>query len=99
MSTTNCGTDIELARDVRIKQGVLALVLLRVQSVWRALQNRTASNRLYELDDRQLDDIGITRFDVVTAMERSSVWDDPSLHLTRAARERAHNRFSRPPRR
>lgn len=99
MSTTNCGTEIKLACELQVTQGRLSLVVLRVRSLWRSLRNRTASNRLYELDDRQLEDIGITRFDVVTAVERSSVWDDPSLLLTRAAQERSRTRFSRPPRR
>ena len=99
MSTTDCGTDIHLPHAVPAEQGRLFMVMLRTKSVWRALRNRVASNRLYDLDDRQLDDIGLARHDVATALERSGVLDDPSLLLTRAARIRAQTRFSRPPRR
>ncbi|RWX77100.1 DUF1127 domain-containing protein [Neorhizobium lilium] len=99
MSTANYGSKIDLAHGAPATQGRLSIVIVRTMSVWRALRNRFASNRLYDLDDRQLDDIGITRHDVVVAMERSGVLDDPSLLLSGAARERARTRFSRPPRR
>jgi uncharacterized protein YjiS (DUF1127 family) len=99
MSTTDCGTEIELALEPRGTQGRFGFVMLRTKSAWRAICNRVASNSLYELDDRQLDDIGISRHDVVVALERTGVLDDPSLLLSRAARERARTRFARPARR
>ena len=96
MSTTDCGTEIEILREQHGPEGRLALVMLRTKSVWRAFRNRLASNRLYDLDDRQLHDIGITRHDVVKALNQSGALDDPSLLLSRAARERARHRFARP---
>src|SRR3954466_5843020 len=99
MSTTECGSEIVLVHGVEATRGRLAAVLLRTKSVWRVLRNRIASNRLYELDDHQLEDIGLTRHDVVVALERTGVLDDPSLLLSRAARERSRTRFSRPQRR
>ncbi|MDE1159632.1 MAG: hypothetical protein PW791_15420 [Neorhizobium sp.] len=66
-----------------------------VKSVWRTLSNRIKANAVYELDDYQLDDIGLTRRDVTAALDRSGLLDDPSLLLSRAARERARTRFAR----
>lgn len=96
MSTTNYGTELDLAREPRGTEGRLTQVMLRTKSVWRVFRNRLASNSLHDLDDRQLDDIGLTRHDVVMALDRSGVLDDPSLLLSRAARERARTRFARP---
>jgi uncharacterized protein YjiS (DUF1127 family) len=96
MSTTDCGTELDLVHEGRGAYGRFGLVVLRTKSVWRAFRNRLASNRLHDLDDRQLNDIGITRHDVVMALNRSGVLDDPSLLLSRAARERARHRFARP---
>ncbi len=62
-------------------------------TVWRLLRNRRATGHLHELDDRQLADIGLTRNDVRDAT-MSAFFEDPSRHLTRAARERA-NRYYR----
>lgn len=99
MSTTECGTDFEIVHTGRGTGSRLALVMMRVKSVWRAFRNRLAANCLHDLDDRQLDDIGLTRHDVVMALDHSGALDDPSLLLSRAARERARNRFARPARR
>jgi uncharacterized protein YjiS (DUF1127 family) len=99
MSTTECGSEIVLVPGAGATRGRLVAVLLRTKSVWRALRNRTASNQLYDLDDHQLQDIGLTRHDLVVALERTGVLDDPSLLLSRAARERSRTRFSRPQKR
>ena len=96
MSTTDCGTELGLIHEGRGANGRFGLVVLRTKSVWRAFRNRMASNRLHDLDDRQLNDIGITRHDVVMALNQSGALDDPSLLLSRAARERARHRFARP---
>ena len=96
MSTTECVSERHLVHDRRGAEGRFRLVVLRTISVLRAFRNRLASNRLYDLDDRQLDDIGLTRHDVVMALDRSGALDDPSLLLSRAARERARTRFARP---
>jgi uncharacterized protein YjiS (DUF1127 family) len=96
MSTTDCGTELDLVHEGRGTHGRFGLVVLRTKSVWRAFRNRLESNRLHDLDDRQLNDIGITRHDVVMALNHSGALDDPSLLLSRAARERARHRFARP---
>ncbi|MET0747964.1 MAG: DUF1127 domain-containing protein [Rhizobium sp.] len=58
-------------------------------SVCRVLRNRIEINRLHELDDNQLRDIGLTRAEVQSALLGSSFFEDPSAHLTQSARRRA----------
>ena len=67
-----------------------SLVYLRNAAVKfvRAWQNRRVVNRLNELDDHQLFDMGLCRSDV-QAVRASSFFSDAGLHLTIAARERA----------
>jgi uncharacterized protein YjiS (DUF1127 family) len=101
MSTTECGTEFKLAKTPAIVPAglVQTVVLVRIKSAWRAICNRLAANRLSDFDDRMLDDIGLSRRDVVAALDQSGALDDPSLLLARAARERARTRFVRPARR
>ena len=54
----------------------------------RAWHNRRAINRLNELDDHQLFDMGLARNDV-QGVRAASYFTDAGLHLTIAARERA----------
>lgn len=54
----------------------------------RAWQNRRVINRLNELDDHQLLDMGLCRSDV-HAVRSASFFSDAGLHLTLAARERS----------
>ncbi len=54
----------------------------------RAWQNRRVINRLNELDDHQLYDMGLCRSDVQD-VRTASFFTDAGLHLTIAARERA----------
>jgi uncharacterized protein YjiS (DUF1127 family) len=65
---------------VRFRSAVMGLV--------RAWLNRSAVNRLNELDDHQLLDMGLRRSDVREVMT-SAFFSDTGLHLTIAARERA----------
>jgi len=58
-------------------------------SVCRVLRNRTEINRLQDLDDNQLRDIGLTRSELHSALLGSSFFEDPSSHLTQSARRRA----------
>ncbi|SOC34917.1 uncharacterized protein DUF1127 [Rhizobium subbaraonis] len=58
---------------------------VRAMRTWR---NRAAVNRLHDLDDWQLRDIGLERSDVKDALT-STFFADPGLHLTIASRERA----------
>lgn len=77
--------------------GLVARARLAVVKLVRAWRNRNAINRLSELDDRQLLDMGLSRSDIREVMT-SSFFSDPGLHLTIAARERArrHLRCGRP---
>ena len=54
----------------------------------RAWQNRRVINRLNELDDHQLYDMGLCRSDVQD-VRSASFFTDAGLHLTIVARERA----------
>ncbi|WLR93355.1 DUF1127 domain-containing protein [Shinella zoogloeoides] len=54
----------------------------------RAWQNRRVINRLSELDDYQLYDMGLCRNDV-HELRSASFFSDAGLHLTITARERA----------
>jgi uncharacterized protein YjiS (DUF1127 family) len=56
----------------------------------RTWRNRRDINRLHDLDDWQLNDIGLCRHDVWQG-SRGSFFDDPSKHLTTAARRRSRN--------
>ena len=60
-------------------------------SVSRALRNRIEVNRLQDLDDNQLRDIGLTRAELHSALLGSSFFEDPSSHLTQSARRRARS--------
>ncbi|MFD1327314.1 DUF1127 domain-containing protein [Mycoplana ramosa] len=67
----------------------------RIVRTWR---NRSALNRLNDLDDHMLLDIGLRREDVRNALISSYYWADPDMHLTITARDRArrHLRSGRP---
>ena len=60
-------------------------------SVYRVFRNRTQINRLHDLDDNQLRDIGLSRGDLNRAVLGSSFFEDPSSHLTQSARDRVRN--------
>jgi len=64
---------------------VLAVML----SVFRVFRNRRQINRLHELDDNQLRDIGLERHDVEQAFASSTFFEDPSAHLVSTARRRS----------
>ncbi len=95
MSTTECGTDLDLLHERRKPAGYVMGIMVRTKSVWRAFRNRLAANSLHELDDYQLNDIGITRRDVVVALDRSGLLDDPTRLLAGAARHHSRTRFAR----
>ncbi|MBB3944886.1 uncharacterized protein YjiS (DUF1127 family) [Rhizobium skierniewicense] len=51
----------------------------------RRIANRMAANRLLDMDDHQLADIGLTRSDLKTALD-TGLLDDPTTRLARCAR-------------
>ncbi|KZL05467.1 hypothetical protein PsAD2_04392 [Pseudovibrio axinellae] len=55
--------------------------------LWKHYQDRRAMIELAGLEDRMLEDIGITRADVHSALSASD-GHDPSWHLSARARER-----------
>ncbi|MFK3777950.1 DUF1127 domain-containing protein [Agrobacterium sp. NPDC089420] len=72
----------------RITVGVASGVKTFVQRIY----NRFVANGLTELDDRLLADIGLARSDVSDALN-TGLLEDPTAHLTRAARRRGAGRF------
>lgn len=89
MRTTERMIELDIAepRDALIAR--LVATTARVKSVWRAARNRRAANRLADLDDFQLRDIGLCRSDVEQILRSSGIADDPSQHLSRSARSRS----------
>jgi uncharacterized protein YjiS (DUF1127 family) len=62
----------------------------------RMVRNRSQVNGLHDLDDYQLQDIGLTRADVTSAFLASTFFEDPSEHLTQAAKRRWRIAVMRP---
>lgn len=94
MRTAERGMELELATKRqsdtlrRIVFGGASVVKTFLQRIY----NRILANGLTELDDRLLADIGLARSDVRDAFN-TGLLEDPTVHLTRAARKRAVSRF------
>ena len=95
MRTTTQTAELDLVQDRAAARGILFLSAGYMKSVWRVLRNRWAASRLHDLDDHQLDDIGLTRYDVMKATHGSGIFDDPAALLSETARLRAKSRFER----
>jgi len=82
-----------LELDIAVPRPTLTARLLAAwtagESVWRAMRNRRAANRLADLDDFQLNDIGLSRSDIDGILRISGIADDPSQLLARTARVRS----------
>ena len=94
MRTTQI-VELDLVQEQRSTRRLSSMTLTVTGAFWRAMRNRWAANQLHDLDDRQLDDIGLTRHDVVQATQGSGVFDDPAALLAETARRRATTRFAR----
>ena len=94
MRTTQTG-ELDLARPQTATRGTIDVIGGILAFVWRVLRNRWAVNRLHDLDDRQLDDIGLSRHDLMKATYQSGIFDDPAALLSESARRRARTRFER----
>lgn len=83
--------DLELvtAPPSRTLAARLARLNVCLGSLRVALRNRLAANSLADLDERLLNDLGLSRGDVQDVLRRHGLTDDPSLQLTRLARRRA----------
>ena len=91
MRTNERMTEIGLVGVTR-SNSILGRLNVRLAAFWRALKNRMALNPLLDLDDQQLDDLGLTRGDVERALTHSGVLDDPYRHLS-AARQRGRRAY------
>lgn len=67
---------------------------IAVSGLARAVRNRLAADSIRDLDDRMLDDIGLTRADVENVFATTGTFEDPTPGLTRAVRARAWRRFA-----
>jgi uncharacterized protein YjiS (DUF1127 family) len=101
MITSNLEAQLNVRRTPEGKLVALAgAIMNRVAAVRRAIQNRRSVKQLLEWDARMLQDIGLTRGDVVAAMS-GPINEDPAHRLSvlsverRAAyRATAHERLS-----
>ncbi len=93
MRTTGQTLDSNLAAGKFQTNSRLRGIAVMVKTIWRMVRVRWELTRLYDLDDRQLLDIGLRREDVVEA-NTSAFFSDPSSHLTQAARARARRFYS-----
>lgn len=85
------------AQDYPVRAGEAGFFLAfraSVSGFVRAVLNRLAVNELHDLDDRMLDDIGLTRGELERVLATSGPFEDPTPGLARAVRARAWRRFS-----
>ncbi len=80
--------EIEIRATRRPAPSLFGYVRNAVAKLARAWENHRMVNRLSELDDHQLFDMGLCRNDV-RDVRAASFFSDAGLHLTIAARERA----------
>ncbi|MFC6445236.1 DUF1127 domain-containing protein [Shinella zoogloeoides] len=80
--------EIDILATRRPTPGLFARARSAASRFIRAWQNRRLINRLGELEDYQLFDMGLCRNDV-RDVRAASYFSDAGLHLTIAARERA----------
>ena len=73
--------------------GAIWAATMHILRFARAIRNRIAVNKLTELDDRLLKDIGLERADVTRALG-AAIGDDPSFELTRSAIANSRSRFN-----
>lgn len=91
MSTTEHSLSSKLAHQSLPVAARVTATFAMLASVCRVLRHRMEVNRLQDLDDNQLRDIGLTRAELNSALLGSSFFEDPSAHLTRSARRRARS--------
>lgn len=89
MRTTNRILDLDLALSSKGPVSGTDGVLVWLRNFGTALRNRLSANSLADLDDRLLNDVGLSRADVNRVLRESGLADDPSQQLTRLARRRA----------
>ncbi|GEO85161.1 MULTISPECIES: DUF1127 domain-containing protein [Alphaproteobacteria] len=90
MRTAEQMIELDIAEPRRALMTRLGTALTRINSVWRAVCNRRAANRLADLDDFQLNDIGLRRSDIEQIVGSYGFADDPSQQLMRLSANRSH---------
>ncbi|OWV84959.1 hypothetical protein ATY81_11795 [Rhizobium sp. R72] len=88
MRTTDRILELDCSQTTLTFSQRLANGFATLSSVLRVFRNRMEINRLHDLDDNQLRDIGLSRADLTSAFLASTFFEDPSEHLTRSARNR-----------
>lgn len=87
MITSNLEAQLRERNHPRARPALAAFMVERIAGLWRAFQNRRSVKTLLEWDSRMLQDIGVTRGDVVAAMS-GSIKEDPAYRLSVLAVER-----------
>lgn len=87
--------ELDLGMSCVYQPSRLARLWAALTGLVRAVLNRRAANRLADLDDFMLADIGLTRADVDDILRTSSAFEDPSHRLSKVAR--AHAEQALPP--
>ena len=88
MRTTERMIDLDLAKRSPTLLARAASAWVALKSAYRTWRHRSAVGSLQDLDDYQLQDIGLTRHDVDHALTTSTFFEDPSHRLTRAVTHR-----------
>ncbi|HZG31151.1 DUF1127 domain-containing protein [Rhizobium sp. AG855] len=89
MRTTERILDLDLAISQPPQTAHLDHALVWIRTRWTSLRNRLAANNLADLDDRLLNDVGLSRSDVAQVLKEAGLADDPSQQLTRLAKRRS----------
>ncbi|MGL3605993.1 DUF1127 domain-containing protein [Rhizobium sp. G187] len=98
MRTTDRIFDLELvypARHVSAADRVTRVSNV-IRTVFKAIRNRLAVNKLGDLDDRLLADIGLSRSEISQVLLSHGISSDPSPILKHLARARAEQALRAP---
>lgn len=71
----------------RARSAIIDTVVTALVAGYRVFANRRSAARLADLDDRMLEDIGLSRADLRIALSQP-VWSDPTADLAALARPR-----------
>lgn len=88
MSTSERMIELHIAKP---QAGVLrfAGIVASAAKFWRAFVNRRTANRLDDLDDHQLNDIGLTRLELHMTLRETGFASDPTKRLSSIAYRRS----------
>lgn len=75
----------------RARISFTSTIFMGLKSAWRTVANRRAMVRLEDLDDRMLNDLGIT-YDDIRRARAAPVWIDPTVGLNCAVRRNVPTR-------